>query len=127
MLLCHFFQSNPIQSNSIQSNLTQPMRSHCFGTGISVVAAQLRLKITCRTHTHRTTLLYPLRASHSLIASYLCSALSSRRLYLPSHNLSSKVTMVATAPVLEGDMLESSSPSDILFWLVSSHAVMSCY
>lgn len=33
--------------------------------------------------------------------------------------------MVATAPVLEGDMLESSSPSDILFWLVRPIIVMS--
>lgn len=97
------------------------MRSHYFGAGVSMFAAQLCFKIMCCTHTHRTTLLNPLRASQfsHLTLTLLCPVLSSQLLHSPIHNSSSQVTMVATAPVLEGDMLESSSPSDILFWLVS--------
>ena len=35
-------------------------------------------------------------------------------------DLFSQVTMMATASVMEGEMVESSSPSDILFWMVST-------
>jgi hypothetical protein len=37
---------------------------------------------------------------------------------MPQELLADMVTMIATSPILHGDMIESSSPADIIFWLI---------
>ena len=37
---------------------------------------------------------------------------------MPTELVKDLVTMIATVPVAEGDMLESASPADILFWVI---------